>query len=62
MYQRRTLARSDDEHAELLYHRDPDPKPYLRERWAAVLKLADGQAPQAGANAGLLRRRDPDTV
>jgi len=62
MYQRRTLALSDDERATLLYHRDHDPQPYVRERCAAVLKIADGQSPHAVANAGLLRQRDPDTV
>jgi hypothetical protein len=62
MYQRRTLALSDNERAELVYHRDHDPKPYVRERCAAVLKIADGQAPHAVAHAGLLRHRDPDTV
>ena len=62
MYQRRTLALSDDERAALLNHRDHDPKPYVRERCAALLKIADGAAPYAVANAGLLRHRDPDTV
>ena len=62
MYQRRTLALSEAERAELLYHRDHDPKPYVRERCAALLKIADGVAPCAVANAGLLRPRDPDTV
>ena len=62
MYQRRTLALSDDERAQLLYHRDDDPKPFIRERCAALLKIADGQSPHAVAHAGLLRRRDPDTV
>lgn len=62
MYQRRTLALSDDERAALLHHRDHDPKPYVRERCAAVLKIADGAAPYAVARAGLLRPRDPDTV
>jgi hypothetical protein len=62
MYQRRTLALTDSERAELLYHRDHDPKPYVRERCAAVLKIADGQSPHAVANTGLLRHRDPDTV
>jgi len=62
MYQRRTLALSDHERAELLYHRDHDPQPYVRERCAALVKIADGQAPHAVANAGLLRPRDPDTV
>jgi hypothetical protein len=62
MYQRRTLALSDDERAALLYHRDHDPKPYIRERCAAVLKIADGHSPYAVACTGLLRNRDPDTV
>ena len=62
MYQRRTLALSDGERAELLDHRDHDPRPYVRERCAALLKIADGQAPYAVANTGLLRNRDPDSV
>ena len=62
MYQRRTLALSDDERAELLYHRDHHPKPYARERCAALLKIADGTSPHAVAHGGLLRNRDPDTV
>jgi hypothetical protein len=62
MYQRRTLALLDDERAALLYHRDHDPQPYVWERCAAVLKIADGQSPHAVAHAPLLRHRDPDTV
>ena len=62
MYQRRTLALAEDERAELLYHRDHDPKPYVRERCAAVLQIAEGHSPYAVANGGLLRPRDPDTV
>jgi len=62
MYQRRTLALADGERAELLDHRDHDPRPYVRERCAALLKIADGNAPYAVAHAGLLRQRDPDTV
>jgi hypothetical protein len=62
MYQRHTLALSDDERAELLHHRDHDSKPYVRERCAALLKIADGHSPYAVAHAGLLRSRDPDTV
>lgn len=61
MYQRRTLALSGDERAELLSHRDHDPKPYARVRCAALLKIAEGHSPYAVANAGLLRHRDPDT-
>ena len=62
MYQRRTLALSDAERAQLLDRRDHDPKPYVRERCAALLQIADGRAPYAVANAGLLRPRDPDTI
>jgi len=62
MYQRRTLALSDEQRAELLYHRDHDSKPYIRERCTALLKIADGQSPYAVAHNGLLKNRDPDTV
>jgi hypothetical protein len=62
MYQRRTLALSASERAALLFHRDHDPKPYVRERCAALLKIAGGRSPHAVARAGLLRPRDPDTV
>lgn len=62
MYQRCTLALADDQRAELRYHRDHNPKPYVRERCAALLKIADGQAPYAVAHSGLLKNRDPDTV
>lgn len=42
--------------------RDNDPKPYMRERSAALLKIAAGSSPHAVAKSGLLRERDPDTV
>lgn len=62
MYQRRTLALSDQQRTELLYHRDHDSKPFVRERCAALLKIADGKSPYAVAHTGLLKNRDPDTV
>lgn len=62
MYQRRTLSLSDEQRAELLYRRNHDAKPYVRERCVALLKIADGQCPYAVANTGLLKHRDPDTV
>lgn len=37
--------------------RDTAAKPYLRERAAAVLKVADGERPMLVARSGLLRRR-----
>jgi transposase len=39
-----------------------DPKPYRRERAAAILQVAEGKAPYAVARSGLLVRRAPDTV
>ena len=62
MSQRRTLALTAAQRHQLLHHRDHDPRPYVRERCAALLKVADGQAPHAVARAGLLRPRDPDTL
>ncbi len=59
---RRTLTLSDEQRQELLQLRDHDPRPYVRERGAAVLKIADGQAPHRVVRQGLLKPRDPDTV
>ena len=42
--------------------RDHAPKAYVRERAAALLKLAAGQSLRAVAEQGLLRRRDRHTV
>ncbi len=38
------------------------PKPYLRERAGALLKIADGMTPRQVALHGLLRPRDPSAV
>jgi transposase len=46
----------------LLRLRDHGAKPHLRERAAAVLKLADGATIQQVAQAGLLRPRARSTV
>ncbi len=59
---RRTLTLRDSERQALLAARDHDPQPYVRERAAALLKIADGQSPHAVARHGLLKPRDPDTV
>lgn len=59
---RRSLSLSPDARRELSHHRDHDPRPYVRERCAALLKVADGMAPFAVARHGLLQPRDPDTV
>ena len=41
---------------------DQSPKPYLRERAAALLKIAGGQSGLATARSGLLKPRLPDTI
>ncbi len=42
--------------------RDHHRLPYMRERAAALLKVADGQSGRAVARHGLLRPHWPDTV
>ena len=59
---RRSLPLVQGQRSLLAHHRDHDPRPYVRERCAALLKVADGLAPHAVARWGLLRPRDPDTV
>jgi hypothetical protein len=59
---RRALTLTEEQRQELLGLRDHDPRPYVRERGAALLKIADGQSPHRVATAGLLKPRDPDTV
>ena len=51
-----------EERAELEALRDHASKPYLRERAAALLKVANGQPVYKVAESGLLKRRKPDTV
>jgi transposase len=50
------------ERAALTRVRDTAPHAYLRERAAALLKVADGMAAARVARQGLLRPRKPDTV
>jgi transposase len=59
---RRSLDLTDLQRADLLHYRDHDPRPYVRERCAAILKVADGQSAHAVACQGLLKPRDPDTL
>ena len=56
------LSLDDAQERELEQYRDHDPRPYVRERCAAMLKIADGKAPYWVARNGLLKQRDPDTV
>jgi len=48
--------------AALIRHRDTDPRPYLREMCAAIVKVADGMSIRQVALTGLGRRRKPATV
>jgi transposase len=56
------LDLSPEHHTELEQVRDHAPKPYLRERAAAILKVAAGQSVRAVARSGLFRPRHHDTV
>ena len=53
---------TEQQHKELLWHRDHDGKPYLRERSAAVLLLAQGVPASEVARQRLLRPRNEETV
>lgn len=57
-----TLELSDQEREELLEIRDHHEKPYMRERAAALLQIADGDPAVQVARDGLLRERSARTV
>ena len=59
---RRTLILTDSQRAELTALRDHDRRPYLRERAAALLRIAAGESPHAVARHGILKPRAPDTL
>ncbi len=58
----RTLTLTPSQRDDLLSRRAHDPRPYVRERCAALLLIADGVSAHAVAASRLLRPRDPDTV
>jgi hypothetical protein len=58
----RRLVLTEEQRHQLTHLRDASPKPYLRERAAALLKIAEGTSAAAVARGGLLRPRQPDTV
>ena len=58
----RTLELTSNARRELEQARDHDERPYVRERAAGLLKIAEGQTPHAVARQGLLQPRDPDTL
>lgn len=58
----RELKLTEQERLELEGMRDHAEKPYLRERAAALLKIADGEPLSRVAATGLLKKRAPATV
>ncbi len=58
----RTLTLTNEARQKLIECRDHDPRPFLRERCAALLKIAEGKSPHWVARNGLLKPRDPDAV
>jgi hypothetical protein len=62
MATQRTVTLRWAQRRELEQARDHDPRPYVRERCAALLKVADGASAHAVAQHGLLKPRDPDTL
>ena len=56
------LELDSSQKAELIKARDTHPKPYVRERAAAILKVGAGQSIRQVALHGLLKPRDPDRV
>jgi transposase len=62
MTQRRKIELSGQARQELVELRDGTKEEYVRERCAAILKIADGASAHQVAKEGLLRPRDPDTV
>jgi len=62
MARRRELTLTSEQKQELTKLRDQTKHEYVRERCAALLKIAGGQSPHWVALQGLLKPRDPDTV
>lgn len=57
-----TLELTKDARETLKAMRDHHPKPYAREKAAALLKVSDGHSGNRVARHGLLRPRHPDTL
>jgi hypothetical protein len=56
------LALRPEQVTELAWARDHDPTPYMREKAAAILKVAAGQSLRAVARSGLLRPHRHETI
>lgn len=57
-----TLALDENQRKELLEGRDHAPQPYLRERCAALLMIAEGDYPAHIGRSRLYRERQEETV
>src|SRR3954447_22706834 len=57
-----TISLTPEQRQALERCRDTSPKPYQRERAAALLKIAAGASATMVARRGLLRPRRPETV
>ena len=62
MVKKINLTLNDETEKELQRYRDHDQRPYVRERCAALLKIAAGQSARTVASKGLLKKRRPETV
>lgn len=62
MPKRFRIELTPEQRHELERVRDTDSRSYMRERAAAILKMADGMAARQVAQHGLLKRRDKNTV
>lgn len=51
-----------EQRQELEEVRDKHPKPYMRERATAILKIADGMSGLQVSREGLYKQRHPDTI
>jgi transposase len=58
----RTILLTEAQWEQLEYIVKHDPKPYKRERAAALLKIAEGAIPAQIARTGLLQPRTLDTI
>lgn len=58
----RTITLTPEERQSLEDIRNRDPKPYRRERAAAILKVADGMPAITVARHALLKPRHPETI
>jgi hypothetical protein len=62
MAPRRKLQLDEEQKQTLEAMRDKHPKPYLRQRAAALLKIAAGESPNRVANHGLYKPIEVDQI